>query len=392
MLINILLILTLLMLYAFYKSKFERYECIDIIFFGMWICFAVEYYATTDYPVYYENFDRTYIHVAWEPGYRLLLMLFQPFGFYVFNAVVAAFEMYTLCFMFKKFCPPRYLWIGILIFLLDVENMLGYMCLKRQFFAMAISMWTLYYTCWSDNKRRWLYAALLFMASASIHTSALVSAVYFLIPFIRFRINYVMMALMGGVFVWSLTFNIENYGEQLMDIYNIIGDKNIDNERYAKYIDTLDDAIFRTVLSKAGPLVALAYIASFVLLLFYNRKVSERQYRLVLLSLLSYIFGNMLVGDLYRLNHYFTMTTFFTIPVVLNRLVEDGRRQHKSVYYFVAVFYAVLWLGNSAKSYYNVFTGTKVTYMTLRFKHFPTIFDQNVDKSVYLFNDTKEIE
>ena len=73
MLINILVIFTLLMLYAFYKSKFERTQCIDLIFFAMWVCFAVEYYATTDYNVYYENFDRTYIHVIWEPGYRLLL-------------------------------------------------------------------------------------------------------------------------------------------------------------------------------------------------------------------------------------------------------------------------------------------------------------------------------
>ncbi|MDE7397673.1 MAG: EpsG family protein, partial [Muribaculum sp.] len=112
MLINILVIFTLLMLYAFYKSKFERTQCIDLIFFAMWVCFAVEYYATTDYNVYYENFDRTYIHVIWEPGYRLLLLLFQPFGFFVFNAVVAAFEMYTLCYMFKRFSPPGYMWIG----------------------------------------------------------------------------------------------------------------------------------------------------------------------------------------------------------------------------------------------------------------------------------------
>lgn len=392
MLINILLILTLLMLYAFYKSKFERYECIDIIFFGMWICFAVEYYATTDYPVYYENFDRTYIHVIWEPGYRLLLMLFQPFGFHVFNAVVAAFEMYTLCFMFKKFCPPRYMWIGILIFLLDVDNMLGYMCLKRQFFAMAISLWTLYYACWSDCKRHWLYAVLCFLVSLSIHTSALVSVAYFVVPFIRFRINYILMAIMSVVFLWSLTFEITDYGDQLMDLYSIIGNQNANYERYGQYIDELDDALIGNVLSKVGPLVALTYIATFALLLFYNRRVTERQYRLVLLSLFSYIFGNMLIGDLYRLNHYFTLTTFFTIPIVMNNLVEDGRRFHKPVYYAVAVFCAMLWLGNPAKSYYNAFSGTKVSYMTFRFKHFPTIFDQTVDKSVYRFDNTREVE
>lgn len=392
MLINILLILTLLMLYAFYKSKFERYECIDIIFFGMWICYAVEYYATTDYPVYYENFDRTYIHVIWEPGYRLLLMLFQPFGFYVFNAVVAAFEMYTLCFMFKKFCPPRYMWIGILIYLLDVDNMLGYMCLKRQFFAMAISLWTLYYTCWSVNKRRWLYAGVLFVASLSIHTSALVTVAYFVVPFIRIRLNYVIMSILSIVFLWSLTFDIVDYADQLMDLYNIIGDKNANYERYGQYIDELDDSLVGNVLSKVGPLVALTYIASFALLLFCSRRVGDRQYRLVLLSLFSYIFGNMLIGDLYRLNHYFTMTTFFTLPIVSDYLMEDGHRLHKHVYKAVAVCCMVLWLGNPARSYYNAFSGTKVSFMTLRYKHFPTIFDQNVDKSVYLFNDTKEIE
>lgn len=73
--------------------------------------FSIEYYTTIDYRVYYENFQFPPKGV-WEPLYMLLVMIFKPFGYVFFNACMAAFEMYTLCFMIKN------MWISVGIGLL----------------------------------------------------------------------------------------------------------------------------------------------------------------------------------------------------------------------------------------------------------------------------------
>jgi hypothetical protein len=39
-----------------------------------------------------------------------------------------------------------------------------------------------------------------------------------------------------------------------------------------------------------------------------------------------------------------------------------------------------------AKSYYNAMFGGRISYMTIKYKHFYTIFDDNPDKREYLFD------
>lgn len=98
MVYNIFVLFSLVMLYLYYYSDYEKESCRKAIFVGMWLLFSIEFYSTKDYEVYYENFSRVHIHSIWEPLYRVLLAFFQPFGFYVFNSCVAAFEFFTaLC-------------------------------------------------------------------------------------------------------------------------------------------------------------------------------------------------------------------------------------------------------------------------------------------------------
>ncbi len=387
MVYNIFVLFTLLMLYLYYYSDYEKESFRKAIFVGMWLLFSIEFYSTKDYEVYFENFSRTHIHVIWEPVYRLLLAIFQPFGFYVFNSCVAAFEFFTLYTLFIYAVPRKYFWIAILMLILNTDGLFYYMCIKRQFFAICVSLWMLYFLLYSVNKFRFLWSIAIFICAVNIHTSAYVTIGYFLLPFIRFRLNWILVAVIMILYIGSVSFQLSSYSDLLYEMVDFIEDDEMGNNRYGLYVDYQEKGQLEKVVS--GIFVQVYQIVLFALLLLYNRRVNIIQYKLFLLSIISLVFQNFLVGDFFRLILYYNISFLFTTPILLSVMHKNMDNLLSMCAYWGFMALALL---SPIKSYYNAMSGDKVSYMTIKMKHFYTIFDENPDKSSYSFEGERKIK
>lgn len=383
MALNIFVVFTLFMLWQYYRSGFERQSCIDAIFAAMWVLFAIEYHVTNDYYGYSTGFDDPSVHYLWEPLYRWLVEVANPIGFVTFNAIIAAFEIYTLCFMFKRFCPRNYMWVGILIFVLDLTNMMTYMCLKRQFFAQMVAIWALYFTVGTQMRLRYLWATIVLICAVNIHTSAYIALFYFIVPLIKLRIGKKGMVAIALLFVGCMSFQLSGYADMLSTGLDLFLGK--DSDRYGLYIEDMDDLQGDWAAGKIQLIIQLFLL---VMLLAYNKRVTLEQYWLFLLSIVGILLSVMLVGDLYRLSMYFSILNSFTVPILLTQFdLQTASIRQKSVY---ALLLSCMLLV-AAKSYYNTMSGSKVSYFTAGFRNFTTIFDEAPDMTTYQFDGVREI-
>ena len=383
MALNIFVVFTIFMLWQYYRSGFERQSCIDTIFAAMWVLFAIEYHATNDYYGYSTGFSDPSVHYLWEPLYRWLVEIANPIGFVTFNALVAAFEIFTLCVMFKRFCPRNYMWVGIMIFVLDLTNMMTYMCLKRQFFAQMVAIWALYLTVGTTLRLRYLWAALLLICAGNIHTSAYIGVIYLLVPLIRVRIGIKGMVIVALLFVACTSFQLSGYADMLSTALDLLLGKNSD--RYGLYIDDMDDLQGDVMTGKLQLVFQLFFL---IMLMIYNKRVTLEQYWLFLLSIVGVLLSVMLVGDLFRLSMYFSIVNFFTIPILLTKFdFQTSSLRQKSVYLLLLSCTLMV----AAKSYYNTMSGTKVTYFTAGYREFPTIFHEAPDLTTYQFDGVRDL-
>ena len=373
MVYNLFVIASAFLLYGYYQNKYRDDRYINAIFILMWIIFSIEFYTTKDYPVYYKGFYNCGNNENWEPVYKFLVEAFQPVGFIVFNAVVAAFEIFTLCFFFKKVVPPKYRWLSLTILMLDTGNLFLFMNLKRQFFAMMVAIWIVYFLLYSQHKYRYLFSIFAFLGAINIHSSAYIAIGYFLLPFIKVRLSKVAILSILLVYIASYTFRLSSFSDQLFLLLSSTG-SNADY--YDVYILQQED--YEGTSSGMGNFVLLYNLSMFLLLLFLNKKFTEQQYKLVLCSILSFVLMNILKGNFFRLYFYYSIFNIFNISVLLMILFKQ-----KST--LIWIYLICLAFALPIKSYYNAFFGEKISYMTIKYKHYYTIFHTNPDKRDYLF-------
>jgi len=380
MIYNIFVLFSLLMSFLYYRSDYKRDEYINSIFAAMWALFSIEYYTTFDYFIYADNFDRPAVHAIWEPLYQLLLQIFQPFGFKVFNSCMAAFELYTLCFILKRAVPKNFLWIGLTILILDPQRLFLFMDIKRQFLAMMMSMWILYFMIYSTAKYRYLFAVIAFLAAVNVHTSAYASVAYFIIPLIRFRLNKIVWIVIIALFFGGLSFKFSEFSELLSTALEFVQNDNLDN-RYEYYISEQEK--FEEFGIGDGIVTMFYSVLTLLLLLFYNKQTDKKQYPWFLMSIIGILLNNILFGSFYRLNCYFEISYIVTTPILLNFMKQDLTSTLKKAVYVV---FLSLSLFLPAKSYLFTMTGVKVDYTMAKYRYFYTIFDDIPDKKSYEYD------
>ncbi len=373
MVYSVFVIFTAIILCKYHIGNCRNQKLIDAIFFLMWVIFAIEYYTTKDYSVYYNGFYSLRLNENWEPVYRILITIFQPLGFIVFNACVAAFEIFTLCFFFKKIVPPHYRWISLCVLILDTNNLFLLMNFKRQFFAMMVAIWIIYFLLYSAHKYKYVFAVLVFLCAINIHSSAYISAGYFALPLLKRRLNKTAIIVILLIYIASIGFALSSFSDQLMWLLNATG-SNADY--YDAYI--LQQADYEGTDSGMGFFTKLSNISLLGLLLFYNKDFDDRQYKFLLCSVISFMLMNILKGNFYRLYLYYSIFNIFTVSILL-QILKNKKRQ------LLYVYMLCLTLAVPVKSYYNAFFSDKITFMTIKYKHFYTIFHLNPDKKDYLF-------
>lgn len=384
MVLGLFLLFVCIMLWAYWRTDFEQDRFIDAIFVAMWVLFAIESWVTTDYIVYCPGFTDSTTQELWEPLYVLWVRICQPLGFVAFNAINNAFEIFTLCFMLKRFCPKRYLWLAILLFICANQGMMVYMCIKRQFLAQMVAIWALYLVNFTEWRWRWLIGILCVAAATQIHTSAIMAVGYLLLPLVRWRLNWLACLIFAGALIGSISFSLSDYIDQLSTILETLsGDSGTLEEHYGLYLDEED-------LSEEIQMLAtlILPVLLFVLVLFYNRRLTDGQYKLALLFLVSTILTNFLISDLARLNYYYNFTRFFMGAIILNVIAKERFNILRAGIYWCIILFSLYTPG---RDFLNAITGRRCTYMQMRYRDFNTIFEDEPDKRVYGFEGEREL-
>lgn len=370
MVYTLFVLTTIALLVKYHVGNCKDQRLIYITFFLMWIIFSIEYYTTIDYPVYYNGFYD--INEKWEPLYQLLLRTFRPFGFIAFNSCTAAFEMFTLCFVFTKITPPKYRWVVLMILLLNPQELFAYMTVKRQFLAMMFALWIVYFLYFSTNKYRLYFAIATYLCAVNIHTSAYITIIYFIVYFINIRFNKITILLILAFYLLSANYPISQYADQLFFLLELT-ERGADGF-YEIYINEIED--YEQVGRSKSIFYMIYEFLLLSLLLFYNKYYDNRQYKLLMFSVIALILTNILKGNIYRMNFYFSIFHLFTIPVLLQILYQLRKTK-------LIICLIVLGVGMAFRGYYNVFSGNQTTNVTEKYRFFYTIFDKNPDKKTY---------
>lgn len=246
------------LVYSTKKSKYLGYS-----FFILFLYLALRYDFGNDYMSYYELFNTTK-ETPWseittlfavnnfgeimEPGYIFLNKLFSTFsGFFLF----IAFQSLIFCLVYynfiKKYVPPKYYWLSLIILIIDTSLMVRSISGIRQSIAVFCFVYSIEYII----SRQALKFYLLIVLAILFHSSALILLpLYFIVnhnkisraePFI-YSVIYLVILFFGDFFVTT----IEKIVTQLFP-------------RYLTYFDSYESTL-STGLGVA--LLSIIYIVS----------------------------------------------------------------------------------------------------------------------------------
>lgn len=378
MALNIFAVLSLILLYKYKKSLYKPIYC-QAIFVLMWFLFSVEFYTTQDYGIYYEHFNDKFVWDEWEPLYALLVKASQPLGFIVFNSFVCAFNIFTLYYIFKLFIPSRVQWIGIIMFIFSLSRMMYLMTYKRQFFAMMVAFWILYFLIFSQYKYRYVIAFICFLCAINIHSSAYISILYFSVPFLS---SYMYKKFFGNIviiifvfmFVASYIFSLSSFSDSLS---YIISAYSYNADHYDRYV--LEQLVYENEDRKTSTIGFIFDLGCIYLMLKNFNNFKDSQSSIVLLSLAGFLFSNIFLGSFHRLTLYFNIYLCISFPLLIDLL---SHYNEKGVAQFIKKFLIILCLFISCRDFVGVMYLGKEVFMAEKYSVFYTVFHDNVDKSV----------
>lgn len=261
------------------------------------------------------------------------------FGFVAIMNIFRFFNLsYHFIFFFFSFLTCLFLFLGIkkytanqnfafLVFLILPEMYLNSFCLIRQSFSVAICFYAFYYLM---NKKYLIYL-LLMIVGVSIHYSAVLPFLLFLIVFKyadKINVWYIAIMLIASFLLSKLSF---------IQIFDFL----FENTRYSYYFSQ------HRVPVNIYKIIVLNIVAFFVL--FHFEKMKNRypyQKYIILLYFFSVIFMNLFsaLADMARIAYYFRI---FEIIVIAD-LIFLGAKERRVwlfigfyIYYFSAFIYTL---------------------------------------------------
>lgn len=280
-----------------------------IVAFALIFAFmAARYDFGNDYMSYYDIFyESSYIDAGIfshqeghsEAGWIALCQLFQPIGFFGFVAFLALLNCVVYYRLIASYCPARYYWLALFIYLADANNMLVQLSAMRQ--SLSISIFVIAVTYFVRGRVA-VFSALVFLASL-IHTSALVG--FLLLPLYFFRDRLDRVTFFAYVVAYFLLFLIV---DQLAPLINSFMPAVFN--RYEIYQDAA------SLKSGFG---AAAWSLIFVFLMYYASKLSNEYSLLVKIGAVSFLILPLgfALSMAARLGYYFQAVLVVGIPLVV---------------------------------------------------------------------------
>lgn len=203
----IAVLLSYLVRYKYFKLGLELSFFVLIVFMG------IRYDWGNDYPSYLNMFYKNTLTNAFskdyfidiftdensEFGWKILNMLFKPFGFFTMVFVLTFFEYYVLYKAIKRYVSPKWYWLAVFLFVFNSGFMLTGCSMMRQYLSMTIVVMAIKYII---NGNGWKYSTCIFLAS-TIHTSALIMLPFY---FIRLLPNLYSQKIILGAAMGSLLY------------------------------------------------------------------------------------------------------------------------------------------------------------------------------------------
>ena len=304
-----------------------------------------------------------------EPGWFMLMKLFEPFGVYVFFAFLAIITSCIYYRFIKENVQKKDYWLAIAIYLLNFDLFVLQQSMMRQAFAMALFVWAFRYIKEINNllypnptfnglqkKNRLsiiqplIKLSLLVGIIVFIHQSSMVLIPVSLIAFVPMRKGKVVAIVMFVAFclLWVSSKYVAPIFEQLMAVESVAfyGEKYIAD----------DGAQFgiRQILSFIPFFVSLYYL--------WDKKTTTVNKPLVVISMLGVLvlpFAGLL-QLISRIAYYFDAFTIAAYPIVY-RNIKNKYLRYSLIMLFLLIF-VYMWLDKSKNP---VWSGKFMEYQTL---------------------------
>ena len=340
------------------KSKYliSLKVCYCLVFF-VW---GFEYFNTVDYNVMLEKYNLVNYNIFSgamfeddiEPVSKILLILTKPIGNIGYYVVAALFEVLCFYFMTKNLIQRKFIWIFFILLLINFDNVICMMTLKRQFLSTCVSFLALYILV-NNKKNNQIYAFLLLLIAFNIHRSAFFNFLIFPLYHFKYRPFLKGIYFMIPLFFIQYFVNISTFSVFLFDAISINSDK------YAHYANQLEVAVNFT------PVYILYRFMLYVIFLFSLSRVSNKELPLIYCSLFYLLTYNFLSNDIGRMLLLYNLSIIFTVPIILNYF-KNFKIRALVISYVVLVSFRLL---------YNGYTDSNPFSMTYGYKEFNTIFE-----------------
>lgn len=292
-----------------FLAKYKIFEDgLKISFIIIFFFLALRYNFGNDYKSYlngfleingYEEINVFDSRFYFEPGWIVLNNLFEPLGFFLLIAFLAAFNCFLYYYFIRKYVPVKYSWLAVFLYVFNPDIMLIHSSAIRQSVAVGLFIVSLEYL----HKKDFLRFSLVIWFASLFHTSALILLPLFLINIKVWRINQVMNLAIITLFI-SLFF----LGAMLQPIINEFLNAHL--EKYGRYEGT----------AQIG--TGIGIVLNLLLLIFtlqYEKFQNQERSVLFKIAILGFLIIplSLLLPMVTRIGMYFQITTIVVYPTVL---------------------------------------------------------------------------
>ena len=275
---------------------------------------AVRYDFGNDYMSYFDGFTwgesfsneldiDTETHN--EPGWQMLCQLFKPLGFFVFVAVLTAFECFVFYRFVKEYVPEGYYWLAIFLFVFTPSIMLIGSSAMRQMLAIAIFVNSIKYL---RGRRLIPYLISIFLAT-QFHSSAVILYPLYLLSFYQDKSASIKTnsLIIIAFFILSLS------SKHMMNIIEYVASFAGEEESMDYY---LENAVFQEGGSGFGYIVQIAIFCYLVLTLHMRDPKNRVLFLILMLSTFIIPFASV-IPMMGRFSFFFGACGVACYPIIL---------------------------------------------------------------------------
>lgn len=279
-----------------------------------------------------------------EPGWVWLNYFFKPIGWFGFQMLTAAFELWVIYDCTKRYVPKEFQWLSVAIFTLNQGFMwIGACSMFRQWFACILFLFSIRFIL----DKRFVPFLLVNLVCALCHKSAIVVFPAYLfgylnLDFLKNRLTAVIILVL--IAVWYSVAG--NY-------FGTIEDVLIDSEDFSSYLSSYTD-------THSGSYSLIGFVASFAMpafTLLNINNIDKKYVPLIYISICSLLVTPLsgLVMMIGRLSTYFEVINLILYPVILASFL----RNRPDMKYVVILMVCIILLPD-IRNLFDFFSGNEV--------------------------------